>query len=255
MSEATPDDTKYHCLEACWLHSPFSPQEDKRNPPRDTAMRYWKISHQTQLTETQWEPFLLQSSVQEHSWACAEALWGPLIAPWSLRAPFPSAPAPPGDTVCPLSSTQAGIQHLLRTFCWLNFICTSTRDLLLLLHGLAYWLCPLSFPTLWLLLLDHGGQEKRVSNPFLFSAVSQQKKHYHIRLPDNMPQRFSHILLLSFLFLFQEIKRWVTDFREGGEGFMLSSATVTSLSFTLEWEGALNWGCKANSLSTKPLAN
>lgn len=36
---------------------------------------------------------------------------------------------------------------------------------------------------------------------------------------------------------------------------MLSAASATSLSFTLEREGALKRGTKANSLFTKPLAN
>lgn len=65
---------------------------------------------------------------------------------------------------------------------------------------MASWLHQLWFPTQHLLFLDRGWQEKPVSKPLPFSAVSQQKKHYHVRLPDNTPQRFSHILLLSSFF-------------------------------------------------------
>lgn len=51
--------------------------------------------------------------------------WGPLGAPHLMpitEGSFP-APGPPADTVCPLSSsTQGGIQHLVRTFCWVSFV-------------------------------------------------------------------------------------------------------------------------------------
>lgn len=78
--------------------------------------------------------------------------FGPLHhAPPSLRAPFPSAPAPLGDTAYPLSSLalcqsstgwhclsavsfHLGLYPASENFL-LTFICTLTGDLWLLLHG------------------------------------------------------------------------------------------------------------------------
>lgn len=145
MCEPAPDDTRYHCLELCWLRSPFSPQEGKRNPPKRHCYTVLKNFPSDRVNRDSVEALFVAIL---HSGALLGLCWGTLGAPHrtppSLRAPFPSAPALPGDTVCPLSSsTQAGIQHLLTTLCWLSFICISSGDLSLLLHGLAYWPCQL----------------------------------------------------------------------------------------------------------------
>jgi len=93
VCEAAPDGTRYHCLELCWLRSPFSPQEDKRTPPPkrhyDTVLKNFP----PETVNRDWVgALLLQRSVQEGSWACAEALWGPRIAPphrCGLPSPLP----------------------------------------------------------------------------------------------------------------------------------------------------------------------
>lgn len=181
-------------LKSCWLCSPFSCQEEKITPSKRQWSSVGKIFHQTQLAEIWQRPLLVQSPVQEFSWACVEALWG-----------SPSHPPPIAEGSLPLCSSStwwhwlsSGFSSPLPELLWVtlfvlcllpprlvssiwehpaDWVSPAHRQGIYGCFCMASWLYQLWFPTQHLLLIDRGWQEKPVSKSFPFSAVSQQKKH------------------------------------------------------------------------------
>lgn len=105
---------------------------------------------------------------------------------------------------------------------------------------MVYWLYQLCFPTQRLLLLDRGWQEKPVSKPLsLFSCFPAKETLACQAARQHTTEILPHIASF-FLFSRQELKRWVADFQWRRGEIMLSTAIATSLSFTLERDGALH---------------
>lgn len=92
MCEPAPDDTRYHCLELCWLRSPFSPQEGKRNPPKRHCYAVLKNFPSDRVNKDSVEALFVAIL---HSGALLGLCWGALGAlhrtphHWGLPSPLP----------------------------------------------------------------------------------------------------------------------------------------------------------------------